>query len=191
MIAFSMFHSGFDMKPSASPSDSTAATAAPTHTIVYPSAVDWWLACLLAAPVVGCIGLGFALVGMGRPGDASTMFLVAAGITAITLVFAVPCRYTLLADTLSVRCGLIAYSIPYATIRSLSRSSTLASGPAMSIRRVVVETQSGRRHILSPKNREQFMIDVRARVPEIGLEPETDASSADASSTDPLPKPTD
>ncbi|MEM6364449.1 MAG: PH domain-containing protein [Planctomycetota bacterium] len=145
----------------AEPTQST--TARPTDSKTYHSAVDWWLACLLIFPVVLAAGVGVSLMLMNRPSDASIMFLAAAGVCVVTMACCLPCRYTLLADQISIRCGLLYWQVPYADITSLQRSSTLASGPALSLRRVVIETAE-RRFIISPRHREQFMIDVRARL---------------------------
>ncbi|MEM1224707.1 MAG: PH domain-containing protein [Planctomycetota bacterium] len=145
-------------------SDLTVTNPGDSRTFAFDSAVDWWLAAMLAAPVAGSTAVGLVLAATGRPGDASTMFMVAAAITAVTLVFVVPCRYTLLSDSLSIRCGLICYSVPYAKMVSLTRSTTLASGPALSLRRVVIEMESGRRHIVSPRHREDFIRQLRTRM---------------------------
>ncbi|MCM2373487.1 PH domain-containing protein [Aporhodopirellula aestuarii] len=130
---------------------------------VHPSAVDWWLAVLLGFPVVAAVVLAGYLIAIGRPGDASVMFLTGAGILGITAIFTVPCRYTLLTDTLSIRCGVICYQVPYNTIREVRMSSTLRSGPALSLRRVVIQTDR-REHILSPVDRERFIKQLNQRI---------------------------
>lgn len=130
---------------------------------VHQSAVDWWLAALLAFPIVGAVAIAAYLIVVGRPGDASVMFLTAAGILVVTAIFTVPCRYTLLTDTLSIRCGVICYQVPYDSIRDVRMAWTLRSGPALSLRRVVVKTDR-REHILSPVDRERFIRQLNARI---------------------------
>ncbi len=84
------------------------------------------------------------------------MFAVAAATLIITVALTLPCRYTILDDALSVRCGLVVYQIPFDSIRSVEKSASLRSGPALSLRRVVVETDK-KSHILSPKSRDEFL----------------------------------
>ncbi|EMI55049.1 PH domain-containing protein [Rhodopirellula sallentina] len=130
---------------------------------VHQSAIDWWVAVLLGAPIVGAVAVAAYLIALGRPGDASVMFLTAAGILVVTAIFTVPCRYTLLTDTLSIRCGVVCYQVPYETIREVRKSATLRSGPALSLRRVVVKTDR-REHILSPVDRERFIEQLNSRI---------------------------
>jgi len=131
---------------------------------VYPSAVDRWLVILLVLPIAISAGLGLYFFWDGRPGDASVMFLTAAAILAVTGMFTVPCRYTLLDDALSIRCGVICYQVAYADIHEIKPSSTLLSGPALSLRRVIVSTKR-RNHILSPVDREHFIEQLQRRLP--------------------------
>ncbi len=123
---------------------------------VYRSAVDWWLAVLLSFPILAAAMIGVVLMANDRPADASSMFLTATATLLVTGVFVVPCRYTFLNDALSIRCGVICYQVSYDSIRDIKRSSTLRSGPAMSLRRVAIQTDR-REYIVSPVRREQFM----------------------------------
>lgn len=131
---------------------------------VYRSAVDWWVGVLLAFPVLAAAAIGVVLMANGRPADASTMFLVAAATLLATAIFVAPCRYTFLKDALSIRCGLICYQVAYDSIRDVKRSSTLRSGPALSLSRVVIRTDR-RDHIISPVQRERFIEQLRSRSP--------------------------
>jgi membrane protein YdbS with pleckstrin-like domain len=130
---------------------------------VYDSAVDWWiLALLLLTPVAAAV-IGIYLIVQGRPGDSTWLFLTG-GLTAITTAaFAVPCRYTILDDALSIRCGLLFYQIPLDKITDVSLSSSWMSGPALSLKRVKVQTDR-RSHIISPKFREDFVRDLRKAI---------------------------
>lgn len=131
---------------------------------VYRSAVDWWVAILLVFPVLMAAAIGVVLMLTGRPGDASTMFLASLATLLVTAVFVVPCRYTFLKDALSIRCGLICYQIPYEAIQDVKRSSTLRSGPALSLNRVAIQTDR-REYVVSPVQRERFIEQLRSRVP--------------------------
>ena len=130
---------------------------------VYDSAVDRWLVGLLIlTPVLSAL-IGGYLIWIGKAGDATYVFLTG-GLTAlITIAFTVPCRYTILNDTLSIRCGIICYQVSLNTIEDIEKSSSLLSGPALSIRRVKVATKR-RSHLISPKDREEFIRDLRKAV---------------------------
>ncbi len=135
------------------------ANKSPSRPTVYESAIDTWIALMLVfAPVMAAL-LGGYLWWQGRPSDASAMFLTGAVTLVVTIAFTLPCRYTLLRDALSIRCGIICYQIPYDEIIRVEPSASLRSGPALSMRRVLVETNR-RRHILSPKQRQEFIDDL-------------------------------
>lgn len=131
--------------------------------IVYRSAIDRWLAFLLLFPIVAAVALGIVLVAMQRHGDATIMFAAAGGICLVTGLFTIPCRYTLLEDAVSIRCGVICYQIPFNSITGVRSGWTLQSGPALSLRRVIVST-SKRQYILSPEDREGFINDLQSRI---------------------------
>jgi hypothetical protein len=112
----------------------------------------------MAAAVVGVV-----LIRQGRSADAMTFFLLGAGFLLLTGIFTVPCRYTLLDDSLSIRCGVLLYQIPFAEIQRVVPSASLRNGPALSVRRVLVETKK-RSYLVSPKDREGFMADLRQQI---------------------------
>ncbi len=117
---------------------------------------------LLLTPVLAAV-IGVYAVWIGRPGDATWLFLTGALTAIVTAAFAVPCRYTILDDSLSIRCGLVVYQVPLSTITDVSLSSTWMSGPALSLKRVRVKTQR-KTHIISPKFREDFVRDLRKAI---------------------------
>ncbi|TWT82560.1 hypothetical protein CA13_40230 [Planctomycetes bacterium CA13] len=128
--------------------------------IRFDSAVDLWLAALLfLAPVIAAFA-GIYLILDGNPGDASILFLIGAASLAITGLFTVPCRYTVLEDSVSIRCGLLCYQIPFDQIQSVEKSGSLYSAPALSIRRVAIRTEK-RIYLVSPKDRNEFIETLR------------------------------
>lgn len=136
----------------------------PRRPTVYPSRVDLWIAAMLAMTPVFAVAIGIYLMIDGRHGDAMILFL-AAGFTAlVSAAFTIPCRYTVLDDALSVRCGVLFYQIPFDQIESIEPSSTLRSGPALSMRRVMIVTKKGRKCIISPDPRDEFIADLRASI---------------------------
>ena len=127
---------------------------------VYDSAVDWWLFLLLIMTPVFSAIFGCYLMWLGEASDATILFAVGGATALITAAFAVPCRYSILDDTLSIRCGVIVYQVPLAEIDHVEKSSSLWSGPALSIRRVKVSTKK-RKHLISPKDRDEFIRELR------------------------------
>ncbi len=114
---------------------------------------------MLAFTPVFAGGLGLYLLLDGRQDDAMILFITAITTLLVTAMFTVPCRYTMLDDTLSVRCGIIGYQIPYDQIESVQPSRTILSGPALSMRRVLVITKK-RKYVLSPRDRDEFIEDL-------------------------------
>ena len=135
-------------------------TARPT---VYPSAVDLWVPVLTLMSPAAAVFFGVVLIRQGRAADAMTLFLIAAGLLFLTGMFTFPCRYTVLDDALSIRCGVLFYQIPFADIQRIERSASLRSGPALSVRRVVVETKK-RSYLISPQDRDRFIADLQAAI---------------------------
>ncbi|MGI9471558.1 MAG: PH domain-containing protein [Rubripirellula sp.] len=131
----------------------------PQRPTVYPSAVDSWIGAMLLLTPICAAAIGIYLLVEGRASDAMILFFTGAVAAVVTIAFTLPCRYTLLDDTLSVRCGLLCYQIPLDTIESVEPSRTMISGPALSMKRVVVKTNR-RSYVLSPKDRDQFVSDL-------------------------------
>ena len=126
---------------------------------VYPSAVDTWIGFMLVMTPITAAAIGTYLLVQGRSADAMLLFLTGALAAVITLAFTLPCRYTVLVDALSMRCGVICYQVPLADIQSVEPSRTIMSGPALSLNRVLVKTAK-RQYILSPKERDAFIEDM-------------------------------
>ncbi len=123
---------------------------------IYDSAIDAWIAIMLMMTPILAAFIGCYLLWIGQAGDAAIMFASGAFTLLVTMAFAIPCRYTILDDALSIRCGLIFYQVPLNEIVSVEPTSTLRSGPALSMRRISVKTTK-RTVILSPKDREGFI----------------------------------
>ncbi len=124
--------------------------------IRYDSAIDLWLGfTLMLAPVVSA-AIGIYLIRIGRVGDASYLFLTSLVTLLVTGIFCVPCRYTILHDAISIRCGILCYQIPLNEIRKIERSGSLKSAPALSTRRVRIQTEQ-REYLVSPKDRDGFI----------------------------------
>jgi membrane protein YdbS with pleckstrin-like domain len=130
---------------------------------VFPSAVDAWLLIILyAAPVLLAV-LGVYLAQANRPDEALTCFMTSIGLVLLNLLLTRPCRYTLTADTLHLRCGVFNETIPLSRIKSAELSSSWLSGPALSLKRVRIDLDKGSR-LVSPVHREAFIAQLMVAV---------------------------
>ena len=114
---------------------------------------------MVVTPVGSAIFGGFSLW-LGEAAGATILFAVGGLAALVTAAFTVPCRYTILTDTLSIRCGLIVYQVALSEIENIEKSSSLHSGPALSIKRVLVSTNK-RGYLISPKDCDGFIRELR------------------------------
>ena len=117
---------------------------------------------LLKTPVLAA-GLGIYMLVEGHHGDAMIFFIAAIATLLFTSAFIAPCRYTILDDALSVRCGIICYQVPLDEIDAVERSGTWRSGPALSMRRVLITTPN-RSVVISPQDRDEFIADLNEAI---------------------------
>lgn len=130
---------------------------------VYESAIDRWVACLLMLSPIASIVVGIWMWTQGQSDNAFIMFIAGAVTTLVTVACCLPCRYTILDDALSIRCGVMLSQVPLNSIKKVEPSATLRNGPALSLRRVVVGTDK-KDHVLSPKQRDEFINDLSAAI---------------------------
>lgn len=117
---------------------------------------------LVLNPVCGIV-IGIYLMLAGQIEGAWILLIVGSLTALVTAAFTLPCRYTLLEDSLSIRCGLICYQISLRSIVDVSPSNTIMSGPALSMKRILITTQD-RKYVVSPKLHDQFIADLRQTV---------------------------
>lgn len=91
------------------------------------------------------------------------MLVIGAATLMLTGLVTVPCRYTLLDDSLSIRCGVYFTRIPLDRIRAIEPSRSWLSGPALSLQRIKVSTAS-RYYLISPADRDRFIEELTAAV---------------------------
>ncbi len=120
----------------------------------YRSAVDWWVAAILIACPLYCIGFGLYFLSFSEQAGIYTILggLVAAVIIALFL----PCDYTLEEDHLLVRSGILRKRILYSEINAIEPTSCPFSAPAYSLKRIRIESNSGV-VLISPIKRDEFI----------------------------------
>jgi len=134
---------------------------------VFPSAVDAWLIVVLYLGPAILSFLGIYLAVENRADEALMCFAISVGLVFLNLLLTRPCRYTLTADTLNLRCGVYNETIPLTRVRSVEKSRSWLSGPAMSLSRVRIRLDKGYR-LVSPSSREPFMEQLMAAVKRAG-----------------------
>lgn len=129
----------------------------------YPSKIDAWLVWVLGSAVLLPIVAGLLMARASWPG-ALFSFLIAAFDVALLRGLVFPCRYILLDDELRVQAGFLTWRIPYRDIRSVAPSGSPLSSPALSLRRVKI-VYGASSILVSPEPREEFIEELRARIP--------------------------
>ena len=126
---------------------------------VYSSAVDLWIAVLLIMSPVFAAALGIYAWTEGERDGAMILLITALATFLLTLALTLPCRYTIEDEDLHVRCGILSYRIPLKTIERVEPSRTWTSGPALSMKRVMVFTKF-KNYVLSPRDQDGFIADL-------------------------------
>lgn len=130
---------------------------------VYPSAIDLWLMVLLYSGPALLLMIAWYGWQEDRADVAGICLISFAGLVLLNVLLTWPCRYTLTADSLNIRCGLLFQSIPLQRIRGAELTSSWQSALALSTRRVRITLDQGYR-LVSPVDREAFIRDLMAAV---------------------------
>lgn len=128
---------------------------------IYPSKVDLWLAAVLILAPLTALGLGVAFILTGEPEGWIAVF-TGCFMAVVMAALSIPCRYTLDEKAVHIRCGLIEDHIPLRDIRRITPTFNPLSAPALSIRRVRIDT-THRSFLISPRKRERFIEELELR----------------------------
>jgi hypothetical protein len=131
---------------------------------IFRSRVDLIFAVLLLfAPVLGLAVLTSAATAAAHPG----VHRLAVLLILVTLFFVLwvmfSTYYTLDAAALIVRSGPFRWTIPFGDIRSVSPTRDARSAPALSLERLRIEQRSGAVMLISPRDTEGFLAELRNR----------------------------
>lgn len=131
--------------------------------MIFKSRYDTWLRIIFWITNLMMIG---ALVVLILHGQTSSIIVAVfcAALLAGVLWMQFATYYRLDDDTLFIRCGPLHWTIPVASIVSVTPTDDPSSGPALSLQRVRVEfTKNGRRDeiLISPEDREGFIAALR------------------------------
>ncbi len=139
--------------------------------MIYRSKIDTWIAVVLIAG--GC-----ALMAGILPAVLQHDFralLPIGGVLVLGFVVMWPLYYEITDDELTIRSGLVRWHIPLSSIVRVRPSNSLISSPALSLDRLEVAYEKNgalRRILISPKERENFLVDLRSRAPQLRPTPD-------------------
>ena len=131
---------------------------------VYKSKIDLWLAALLAVVMILSLFIGLRELGdRAQPSQLPAVFILTLGVLVpfSSLFFT---RYTILDKTLLVRSGGLRWSIPLKEISDIAPSKDPKASPALSLDRIRIDYGKNKYILISPKNKDEFLIDLREAV---------------------------
>ena len=140
-----------------------------THTRpVFFSRVDAWI--LAIGPVTGLAAVGMALPPALRSGamaEVAVLGIVLAFTLILPIWLLLDTHYTFTADTLRVQCGPFCWRIALAEVTEVSPSRSWVSSPALSLDRLRIRYGRGRSILLSPREKQRFVEQLRQQCPHV------------------------
>lgn len=131
----------------------------------YASKIDAWLLVIFAAAgAIAVSGVIASWIENGALRGAQTM-IIAIAIVGLVAWVLLQTDYTIDSRELAVRSGPFRWRIPLSDISQVAPATgffRVASGPALSLDRLVV-TYRNRRLLISPRDQQRFLSDLRAR----------------------------
>lgn len=128
-------------------------------TVVHKSRVDGWIAVMLAVPPLSSLLLV-------SHGEILWGFAAIAGYGLLLAAIALPLRYVVDPDSLTVRYGVLRQHIPWDRVIGMTPSSNPLSSPALSLRRLEVAYRkpdgAAATLLISPRDRAAFVADCAA-----------------------------
>jgi hypothetical protein len=126
----------------------------------YKSKVDAWLAAIAIGPGILVVPVMLFATRVDGRIDATSVLLA-----ALVLLFAIAVplwvfastSYEVTRESLIVRCGPVRNTIPLDSIRAIKPSRSMSSAPALSLDRLELELDSGRKLLISPDDRSGFL----------------------------------
>jgi hypothetical protein len=134
--------------------------------MVFRSKIDrnlQWLG--LALPAIAVLAVATA----GHPSRGPTWVpLVATSMAAVVVAWIfLSTYYAFVEDRLEVHAGPFVWRIALREIRSVRRSATVRSGPALSMDRLEIIYGDGRIIVISPADQQGFLTELHLRVPRL------------------------
>ncbi|MCH9648788.1 MAG: PH domain-containing protein [Deltaproteobacteria bacterium] len=122
----------------------------------FKSAVGWWYYLLLVGVSVLLVVSLFPLMRSGQLSLVAVLgiFLFSLGLP-VWLLFST--HYQVSGEMLQIKSGPFSWSVPLAEIRSMAPSRSAFSAPALSLDRIEIVYGEGKRILISPAKKEEFL----------------------------------
>ena len=130
---------------------------------VYRSAVDAWLAAVLAAGGLIALIAGISVFAAGDAAARGMAVLIVLMGVGLPLWILTTTAYTLDEGVLLVRSGPVTRRVPIADITGITPTRNPLSSPALSLDRLRIEVRGARPVLISPADRAGFLADLEAR----------------------------
>ncbi|MDP3858773.1 MAG: PH domain-containing protein [Stagnimonas sp.] len=143
-------------------------------TILFRSKIDLWLLLVLLTAMALPIAVAIWVASHHELDNRAWIVVSVAVLPAIfiPLWILLTTNYRLEASALCVRSGPLSWQIPLSRIRTVSRTRSLLSGPALSLDRLLIRFEPQGEIMISPKDRARFLAELLRRAPDARLLPE-------------------
>lgn len=152
-----------------------ADAAPPLPDEVFRSRVDTWLVVMIVGiTVVPLVILMTGQSSRAALGAGAAVIIVVASVALVLLLFAWTYRstsYTLTDAALIVRCGLLNWHVAYRDITGVAKTSNPRSSAALSLQRLEIRYGNRGYVLISPPDRDAFLVALRRRVPDLVVMP--------------------
>ncbi len=130
---------------------------------VYRSKIDQWLFMVLAIASLMAVGACVPLLLYGSWVEWLTAaFTLALGL-GLPWWITLTTDYTVTTGFLVIRSGPFHWQVPLRQIKSITRTHSALSSPALSLERLKIDYSDSRSIMISPEDREKFLADLRSR----------------------------
>ena len=133
-------------------------------TLTFPSKVDWWILALMIVPLaISIVVVGSAL--RANPPFPALVLLVGIEVLVLALITATvrSTRYEVTDREVIVHSPPFRWRIAIESIESIRPSRSPVSSPALSLDRLEIRYSGDRRMLISPRDREGFLVAVVSR----------------------------
>ena len=133
--------------------------------LVFRSRIDLLLAAAVIGPV--CLATGLVVrrsLASGQAPGGVALAVLGLSVGLVAWIFA-STSYRFTDDALLVQSGPMRVKVPLTTIRRVTRTSSILSAPALSLRRLEITYGSGRVIVISPNDEAGFLAALQLRVP--------------------------
>ena len=126
--------------------------------MTFKSAVDLWLLVIVALVVIISFGVSVRLALQRSPaGHLISIWLIVVGI-GLPLWLLYTTQYVVKDKALRIQSGPFKWTIPIASIKQVVETSNPLSSPALSLRRLKIVYDNNKSVMVSPKDRDEFLV---------------------------------